>query len=195
VEQPEVQAHPIGVVVTDDLKRRRLTVFFRSLLAIPQFIVLCLWAIAVWLATIVNWFATLFMGRSPDALHNFIAAFLVFQTRVTAYLYLLAEPWPPFGSSGDYPVDLRVAGPQPQNRWTVFFRFILAIPAVILASVFRTLNQVLALVSWFYALATGQISDGIRSIGVYCLGYEQQTYGYILLATDRYPSLSGAPSA
>jgi hypothetical protein len=172
-----------------------LTVFFRAVLAIPQFIVLCLWAIAVWLATIVNWFATLFMGRSPDALHNFIAAFLVFQTRVTAYIYLLSEPWPPFGSSGDYPVDLRVAGPQPQNRWTVLFRIILAIPAVLLASVFRTLNQVLALVSWFYALATGQISDGIRSIGVYCLGYEQQTYGYILLATDRYPSLSGAPSA
>jgi hypothetical protein len=114
---------------------------------------------------------------------------------VTAYIYLLSEPWPPFGSSGDYPVDLRVAGPQPQNRWTIFFRLILAIPAVLLASVFRTLNQVLALVSWFYALATGQISDGIRSIGVYCLGYEQQTYGYILLATDRYPSLSGAPSA
>lgn len=195
MEQADVQTHPIRVVVTDDLKRSRLTVFFRALLAIPQFIVLCLWAIAVWLVTIVNWFATLFMGRSPDALHNFIAAFLVFQTRVTAYIYLLSEPWPPFGSSGDYPVDLRVAGPQPQNRWTVFFRFILAIPAVLLASVFRTLNQVLALVSWFYALATGQISDGIRSIGVYCLGYEQQTYGYILLATDRYPSLSGAPSA
>ena len=195
MEQADARTHPIRVVVTDDLKRSRLTVFFRSLLAIPQFIVLCLWAIAVWLVTIVNWFATLFMGRSPDALHNFIAAFLVFQTRVTAYIYLLSEPWPPFGSSGDYPVDLRVAGPRPQNRWTVFFRFILAIPAVLLASVFRTLNQVLALVSWFYALATGQISDDIRSIGVYCLGYEQQTYGYILFATDRYPSLSGAPSA
>jgi hypothetical protein len=195
VEQADVQDHPISIVVTDDLRRSRLTVFFRVLLAIPQFIVLCLWAIVVWLATIVNWFATLFMGRSPDALHNFIAAFLVFQTRVTAYLYLLAEPWPPFGSAGDYPVDLRVAGPQPQNRLTVFFRIILAIPALILASVFGTLNRVLALVSWFYALATGQISDGIRSIGVYCLRYEQQTFGYVLLATDRYPSLSGAPAA
>jgi hypothetical protein len=195
VEQADVQAHPISIVVTDDLRRRRLTVFFRALLAIPQLIVLFLWAIVVWLAAIVNWFATLFMGRSPDALHNFIAAFLVFQTRVTAYLYLLAEPWPPFGASGDYPIDLRVAGPQPQNRWTVGFRVLLAIPALILASVFGTLNRVLALVSWFYALATGQISDGIRSIGVYCLRYEQQTFGYFLLATDQYPSLSGAPAA
>jgi hypothetical protein len=28
--------HPIGLIVTDDLKRNRLTVFFRALLAIPQ---------------------------------------------------------------------------------------------------------------------------------------------------------------
>jgi hypothetical protein len=195
VEQTDVQSHPISLVVTDDLQRRRMTVFFRLLLAIPQLIVLFLWAIVAELATIVNWFATLFMGRSPNALHNFVAAFLVFQTRVTAYIYLLAEPWPPFGAGGDYPVDLRVAGAQPQNRLTVFFRLILAIPALILASVFGTLNRVLALVSWFYALATGQISDGIRSIGVYCLRYEQQTFGYVLLATDRYPSLSGAPAA
>ena len=193
--QVDAQDHPISIVVTDDLERSRLTVFFRALLAIPQLILLVLWATVVELAAIVNWFATLFMGRSPDALHNFIAAFLVYQTRVTAYLYLLAEPWPPFGSSGDYPVDLRVAGPQPQNRWTVGFRIILAVPALVLAGVFATLNRVLALVSWFYALATGQISDGIRSIGLYCLRYEQQTYGYLLLATDRYPSLSGAPAA
>jgi hypothetical protein len=193
--QADIPDHPISIVVTDDLNRNRLTVFFRVLLAIPQLILLCLWAVAVWLAAIVNWFATLFTGRSPDALHNFIAAFLVFQTRVTAYIYLLSEPWPPFGATGDYPVDLRVAGPQPQNRLTVGFRLILVIPALILAEIFRTLNQVLALVSWFYALATGQISDGIRSIGVYCLRYEQQTYAYLLLATDRYPSLSGAPAA
>jgi hypothetical protein len=193
--QVAAQDHPISIVVTDDLKRSRLTVFFRALLAIPQLILLVLWATVVELAAIVNWFATLIMGRSPDALHNFIAAFLVYQTRVTAYLYLLAEPWPPFGASGDYPVDLHVAAAQPQNRWTVGFRIILAIPALVLAGVFGTLNRVLALVSWFYALATGQISDGIRSIGAYCLRYEQQAFGYLLLATDRYPSLSGAPAA
>ena len=31
--------HPIGLIVTDDLHRNRLTVFFRLLLAIPHFIV------------------------------------------------------------------------------------------------------------------------------------------------------------
>jgi Domain of unknown function (DUF4389) len=195
MEQSAVDAHPIRLVVTDDLQRTRLTVFFRLLLVIPHLIVVYLWAIVVFFAAIVNWFATLVAGRSPLALHYFITSFLVYQARVTAYLYLLADPWPPFGASGDYPVDLQVDGPLDQNRWTVAFRLILAIPALILAGVFRTLNQVLAFVSWFYALATGHISEGIRSIGAYCLRYEQQTYGYALLVTDRYPSLSGAPTA
>ena len=31
--------HPIGLIVTDDLQRSRLTMFFRLLLAIPHFIV------------------------------------------------------------------------------------------------------------------------------------------------------------
>jgi hypothetical protein len=195
MDQGTVQRHPIRLVVTDDLQRSRLTVFFRLLLAIPHLIVVYVWGIVVFLAAIVNWFATLFAGRSPQALHDFITSFLVYQTRVTAYLYLLAEPWPPFGSSGEYPVDLQVDGPRAQSRLTVAFRLILAIPALILASVFRTLNQVLAFVSWFYALATGHISEGIRSLGAYCLRYEQQTYGYLLLVTQRYPSLSGAPTA
>ena len=31
-----VSHHPIGLVVTDDLKRSRLTTFFRPILAIPH---------------------------------------------------------------------------------------------------------------------------------------------------------------
>ncbi len=56
--------HPVRLVVTDDLRRTRLTVFFRLLLAIPHFIWLELVGVVVILATIGNWFVTLFAGRS-----------------------------------------------------------------------------------------------------------------------------------
>ena len=42
------RAHPLRMVVTDDLQRNRLTVFFRLLLVIPHLIVLLLWAIVAW---------------------------------------------------------------------------------------------------------------------------------------------------
>ena len=101
--------HPIGLIVTDDLKRNRLTVFFRLLLAIPHFIVVILWAVLTDLVVLVAWFAALFTGQVPDGLHNFIANWLRYATRVTAYVFLLTDPFPPFGAAGSYPVDARIA--------------------------------------------------------------------------------------
>ena len=63
--QSLASSHPIGLIVEDDLKRSRLTVFFRLLLAIPQAIWLSIWGIAVYVAVIVAWFAALFTGRVP----------------------------------------------------------------------------------------------------------------------------------
>ena len=68
-------SHPIHLVVTDDLERNRLTVFFRLLLAIPHFVWLLLWGIAVWFAVLAAWLVGIFTGRVPDGLHGFIASF------------------------------------------------------------------------------------------------------------------------
>jgi hypothetical protein len=187
--------HPIGLIVTDDLQRNRLTVFFRLLLAIPHFIVVALWGIVAELALLVAWFAAIFTGRVPDGLHNFIASWLRYATRVTAYTFLLADPFPPFGSGGSYPVDARIDPAQPQSRLTVFFRLFLAIPALLLTYVFRAVNQIVALLGWFYALATGRMNEGMRDISAWLLRYETQTWGYVFLLTGRYPSLAGAPTA
>jgi len=194
--QPAGERHPIGLIVTDDLQRNRLTVFFRLLLAIPHFIVVVLWGIVAEIAVVVTWLITIFTGRVPDGLHNFIASYLRYATRVYAYIFLLADPWPPFsGSQGGYPIDVRIDPPEQQSRLTVFFRLLLAIPALILTSVFRAVNQIVALLGWFYALATGRMNEGMRNISAWLLRYETQTYGYVFLVTGRYPSLAGAPTA
>jgi ABC-type multidrug transport system fused ATPase/permease subunit len=187
--------HPIGLIVTDDLQRNRLTVFFRLLLAIPHFIVVLLWGIVAELAVLVAWFAALFTGRVPDGLHNFIASWLRYSTRVTAYVFLLADPFPPFGGGGSYPIDVRIDPAAPQSRLTVFFRLLLAIPALLLTYVFRAVNQIVALLGWFYALATGRMNEGMRNISAWLLRYETQTWGYVFLLTGTYPSLAGAPTA
>ena len=120
-QQPE--SHPIGLIVDDDLKRSRLTVFFRLLLAIPLAIWLAIWGIAVYVAVLIAWFVALFTGRLPEGLHEFIARYLRALTHLSAYLLLLADPWPPFGGApGAYPVDLRVDPAASQSRLTVFFR-------------------------------------------------------------------------
>jgi len=188
-------AHPIGLIVTDDLRRSRVTVFFRLLLVIPHLIWLTLWGIAAELAVLVAWFAALFTGRVPDGLHQFIASFLRYSTRVNAYMLLLANPYPPFSGAGSYPVDVRIDPSQPQSRLTVFFRLLLIIPAALLSYVFRIVNNLVALLGWFYCLALGRMNQGMRDISAWLLRYEVQTYAYAFLLTGRYPSLAGAPTA
>lgn len=189
-------SHPVRLVVNDDLQRSRLTVFFRLILAIPHLIFLSLWAIVAFLVAIAGWFAALFTGRLPDGLHEFQARFLRYATHVSSYVFLVADPFPGFtGAFGSYPLDLEVDGPLEQSRLTVFFRLILAIPALILANVLGYLLEILAFVGWFYALFTGRMSRGIRDLSAYCVRYSAQTYAYVLLLTQRYPSLSGGPIA
>jgi hypothetical protein len=185
------QAHPIEMTVSPDLRRTRLTVFFRLILLIPQAIWLELWGIVTGLCVFFAWFVALFTGRVPDGMHEFIASYLRCLTRFSAYALLLADPWPPFGGSeGGYPVDLIVAPPAKQNRLITFFRTILVIPALLLGYVFRLVNNVIAFLSWFVCLFTGQMNEGMQNLSIWLLRYEVQTIGYMLLLTDRYPSLS-----
>src|SRR6266540_624845 len=183
--------HPVRLVVNDDLQRTRLTVLFRLILAIPHLVWASLWAVIATLAWLVNWFATLFMGQSPEGLHNFLGTFLRYITHLRAYLLLIADPYPGFtGKLGTYPIDLEIDPPQRQNRWTVFFRGILALPALLLTNILSNLSQLLAIFSWFIALVTGRVPEGLRNFAALAMRFETQTYAYLLLLTGRYPSFN-----
>lgn len=184
--------HPIRLVVTDDLRRSRLTVFFRLFLAIPHLIWLTLWTLVGYFVLIANWFATLFAGQSPDSLHNFTARLIRYMTHVYAYMYLVANPFPPFGGRrGTYPVDLEIDPPARQGRLGVLFRIILVIPAWVLGTVLQYLLQILAFLGWFVCLVLGRMPEGMRNLSAFCLRYYAQTQAYLWLLTSRYPSLGG----
>jgi uncharacterized protein DUF4389 len=183
-----VRDDPIRLESSDDLRRNRLTVFFRLLLAIPHLIWLTLWGIAALLAAIGNWFATLFTGTSRAGLYRFLAAYLRYGLHVLAYVYLVANPFPGFtGERGSYPIELRIAERARQNRWTVGFRVVLALPAFLLASAYGTLVFTVAFLGWFASLFTGTMPLGLRNAGALALRYSAQLYGYLFLLTDAYP--------
>jgi hypothetical protein len=200
-----VSEHPVRLRVSDDLERSRLTVFFRALLSIPHWIWLGLWSIAALLTAIVNWLATLALGRSPSRLHHFLAAYVKYATQFYAYIHLAADPYPPFDGQDGYPVDLTIAPPARQNRWSVLFRAILIWPTVLLAGVFVGnpeagfnsgrgafslgfgLLPLVALLGWFAIMARREMPRGLRDAAVYALAYGAQFWAYALLLTDRYP--------
>jgi hypothetical protein len=183
-----VSPHPIRLVLTDDLRRSRLTVFLRLLLAVPHLLWWSLWGLAVLVASFAGWIVALVTGRLPDGLHDFLAAYLRYTTHVYAYLGIAADPFPSFTGAPGYPVDVEVDPPAPQSRLTVFFRILLAIPALVVTGVLQYLFEIVALLAWFYALFTGRASKGMRDLQAYCLRYQAQAYGYVWLLTGRYPS-------
>jgi 2-(1,2-epoxy-1,2-dihydrophenyl)acetyl-CoA isomerase len=188
--------HPIQIIVNDDLERWRLTVATRWLLALPHLFVLAVWTYLAVLVGIVNWAITLVRGTSPRGVHNWLARLVRYQAHVYAYLYLVADPYPSFrGWRGTYPVDLEIAPPAPQARWKTLLRIVLVLPAYVLATVLTYVLYVVAFLGAIYALATGRYPRGFRDLSAYCLRYQAQMYGYLLLLTDHYPALAGTPVA
>ncbi len=200
--------HPIRLVVSDDLQRSRLTVFFRLLLAIPHLFVLALWSTVAFVIVVINWFATLVKGQSPQGLHDFLANYLRYATQVEAYLLLTGNPFPPFfvGSKmTGYPIDLEIGAPVRQNRWKTLFRGFLALPAILLSAAFlggpiawsllrgSGVAGAAAFLTWFSALARGRSPRGLRDLSAWSIGYGAQVGAYLFLLTDRYPYTGPKP--
>jgi Domain of unknown function (DUF4389) len=192
--------HPVRLVVTDDLRRSRLTVFFRLLLALPHYLWAGLIGTIVALLVIVNWFILLVVARTPKGLHDFVAGYIRYTAQLEAYLLLAANPYPSFYPIGDddYPFTLEIGPPAQQNRLKTLFRLLLAIPAMVLSATLLVggaraggygfgLAFSVAFMLWFVAVILARVPRGLRDLIAYCIGYSAQLAAYLLLVTDRYP--------
>jgi hypothetical protein len=192
--QPPVEPprkHPIRLLDGDDLKRSRVKVFVRWILVWPHLIWLALYSLVAFPMALANWIVTLIKGRPPERIHRWLVRFLRYSTYVYSYLYVFANPYPPFhGEPGSYPIDIEVAPAEPQRRLVTGFRIILVIPALILNWVFSQVVQIVGILAWLVALVLGRTPRGMENLGLYCLRYQAQTWGYLLILTDRYPSLA-----
>jgi hypothetical protein len=61
---------------------------------------------------------------------------------------------------------------------------------LLLANILSNLSQLLAVFSWFVALVTGRVPEGLRNFAALALRFETQTYAYVMLLTGHYPSFN-----
>ena len=92
----EKPGYPITVSVAYPEKLSRLSTFFRLILVIPQYIVLYFLDIVAFVLMFFAWWAILFTGKYPKGLFDFVAGYVRWNTRVTGYLSLLTDKYPPF---------------------------------------------------------------------------------------------------
>jgi Domain of unknown function (DUF4389) len=187
-------SYPVRLVGGHELGRSRLTVFFRIILLIPHWVVLTLYGLAAAVVAFIAWFAALFTARVPEGMHNFIAGYVRYHVRVLAYGSILADPFPPFGSGGTYPVDLEIDPPVRQGRLGVFFRGLLVFPCwILMAYALQPLLGLVAIGCWFVSLFTGRVPEGLEKVGIFCIRFSSRTVAYYMLVNPRYPAFGDAP--
>ena len=93
-------------------------------------------------------------------------------------------------------VHLEVEGPQPQRRFTVALRLVLAFPHLLIGTaLLGTLAIFVMVIAWFAALLTARVPDGVADLLARILQYQARMYGYGQhLLTDRYPPFTVGPA-
>ncbi len=183
--------------------QRRLTVAFRIILAIPQFVVLYFLALAALVVLIIGWFAALFTGRLPGWAHSFISGVVRWYIRVAAYMFLLTDRYPPFSlDDEEYPARPILPAPGRLNRWAVLFRIILVIPAAVFSQIVEYgLTFPLLFVAWLIVLFSGRMPPALYAPYSALLRYVARLHSYFTMLTAEYPwgmlgdTVAAAPSA
>lgn len=188
--------HPIHFDADFDLERNRLTVFFRLLLAIPWMIVLYIWGILAYIGAIISWFAMMFTAKHPEGIYDFLAKFIRFAGRSSAWMLLMTDEWPSFSGSPEdsYPIHVDVDPPQAEySRAKTFFKLVLYFPQMLIGYGLGLIIQVATFITWWRVLFTGKQSATMNDALRMGLAYHLRSMGFLLLLTETHPRLLDLP--
>jgi len=186
---PPVEPLPILTVLPERQKQRRWTVLLRVLLAIPLTLVVLFVEIATFVCVVLGWFSALATGRAPRFVRTMVTVLLRMLLRLEAYVYLLTDRFPSFGSQ-DPPgtgTSLLVPPATGLNRAAVLFRLVLVIPASIAVRITGLGLQIVAFVMWFVVLITGWLPKPVHQAYQVFIRYEVRIIGYFSLLVPTYP--------
>jgi hypothetical protein len=183
--------HPLQLDVEYPERLSRGLIFIKWLLVIPHAIAVYLLLIAVYILTILAWFAILFTGRYPKAFFEFNAGVLRWMSNTFAYFALLRDEYPPFSwEPGEYPLDLVLERAARQSRFRLIIRGFAIIPNYIVLSFVQIGWYFTTFISWWAILFTGRYPRGLFRFSVGVMRWYQRQFAYLLLLRDEYPPYS-----
>jgi len=171
----------------------RATTFFRLLLAIPWFIVAAFWGILFMFTHLFAWVAVVILGRYPQWLYEFNSGVVRFGTRISAWVFLQTDVWPPFGLSDDPSYPIRANFPPPaerQSRVKAFFRLVLAFPVLFIVAYGTSyIIQLVGLIAWLTIVFRGYLPEWLFNTLTHLHSFQLRVYGYSAILTDDYPPI------
>ncbi|MFI5036684.1 MAG: DUF4389 domain-containing protein [Acidimicrobiales bacterium] len=186
---PRSDAAPVVLRLSlDSPHQRRWTIAIRWILAVPLGFAAVGIYVAAFVWVVAAWIVALFTGRVSDGLQSKLLGVLQFQSRLTAYVFLLTDTWPGvhFAAKPDDPVVLEVDHVD-LRRSAVFFRFLLAIPALIISSAIGAGVYPFLIVMWVVGLFRTQTPRTLHQLAALTLRYSIRTSAYWMLLTPTQP--------
>jgi hypothetical protein len=174
--------------------RRRLTVFFRPILAIPAIFIVSLVAPTLEgagaLPLLIALVMVLFYSY-PAWLIVFSHAMLEFATKTNAYVFLLTDSYPNFNQSTDIKIMLPdIAEGKALNRWLPLIKWLLAIPHYVVIAIATPGVYAIVLYNWIVILITGKYSGTGSKFIIGYISYLNRIAGYAFaMVTDSYPRI------
>jgi hypothetical protein len=187
--------YPAQLTITTPEKVANWRPLVHWLLAIPHFVVIYVLNLVAELMAVISWIVIVFTGKDNEGLQGLRIMHMRYMARTYAYMGFLLEDYPPFAfhsmgaDPGDYPGVRLDVTPQleDRNRVTVFFRFLMVIPHLVVLMLLGIAAFVCFVIAFFAVLFTGRWPDGLRVFVVNVLRWSMRVQAYFMLLTDEYP--------
>ena len=186
---PPPNDYPVDFQAERQAAYHRFLPLVKWLLAFPHYIALIFVGIGAFFALIGAFFAVLFTGNWPRGLFDFVAGTLRWGYRVSAYVLLLTDEYPPFSlaEEPDYPVRIRVDYPEHIDNWRPLVHWLLVIPYLIVAGVLVWVAGVVSFIAIFVILFTKEMSQGMFDLIAIPMRWQLRGHAYAYWMVDRYP--------
>ena len=165
---------------------------FKGLLLIPHLVVLMVLNFVASFVLLISWVVILITGKHPRGLWDFLLGLNRWSVRVNAYYYHMTDEYPPFTMDDlpDYPARISAEYVETRSRLTTFFRYLLAIPHLIIVQVLLAVLGVLWFINVVIVIFTGKPNADLFKMMVGILRWQTRSNLYMQLMTDEYPPFS-----
>ncbi|TMK40090.1 MAG: DUF4389 domain-containing protein [Actinobacteria bacterium] len=181
--------YPVQLEIDYTRKHSRIMLFLRLLLVIPHLVVLTVLYVISSILTLVAAVAVLITRHYPKGIFNFNVGVARYGWRVTAYMLMLTDRFPPFALTAHekYPVRFRIEYPGSVARWRVLFAWLVALPVLLIVYVLMAVLEILTFLVFFILLITARYPKGLFGLNVGILRLNARAGAYAGFMCTQYP--------